>query len=232
MCGDSFNPGAIALLKRLTLSGWIQAAGHRIEGWLVTGPHGVRVEGRYPKHLYGLAVTRRDLDDWLVREAIRAGVTFEDGVVATQAIIEWPKNGTGGPRVGGILVQSKSGSPLPLTARITIAADGRRSTLAFGLGLSAHPARPRRWAIGGHFEHVTGQTALGEMHIGRRDYFGVASLPRGLTNVCLVTPTEDFAGVHDPASVLRGVIDRDEELRERFAHARMVSRGGFERGGS
>src|SRR5262249_51881596 len=36
-------------------------------------------------------------------------------------------------------------------AAVTIAADGRRSTIAFGLGLARHPVRPRRWAIGAYF---------------------------------------------------------------------------------
>ena len=69
-----------------------------------------------------------------------------------------------------------------------IAADGRRSTLAFALGLARHPRRPRRWAIGAYFEGVTGLSDVGEMHVRRGHYIGVAPVPGGLTNACLVVP--------------------------------------------
>ena len=74
-------------------------------------------------------------------------------------------------------------------ARIVIAADGRRSAIAIGRGLSRQPQRPRRWAIGGYFSDVTGMTSLGEMHVRRGHYIGVAPVPGGLTNACLVVPT-------------------------------------------
>ena len=67
-----------------------------------------------------------------------------------------------------------------------IAADGRRSAVAFALGLARHPRRPRRWAIGAYFEGVTGLSDVGEMHVRHGHYIGVAPVPGGLTNACLV----------------------------------------------
>ena len=42
-------------------------------------------------------------------------------------------------------------------ARLVIAADGRRSRLAIGRGLSRSRTRPRRWAIGAYFDGVDGR---------------------------------------------------------------------------
>jgi flavin-dependent dehydrogenase len=98
-----------------------------------------------------------------------------------------------------------------------IAADGRRSALAFGLRLARHPSRPKRWAIGAYFEDPGGST-FGEMHIRRGRYIGVAPLGRGISNVCLVLPWSggdcDF---RDPPALLRQAIAAEPILRERFA---------------
>ena len=71
---------------------------------------------------------------------------------------------------------------------MVIAADGRRSTIAIGRGLSRQPQRPRRWAIGAYFAGVEGVTTFGEMHVRRGHYIGVAPVPGGLTNACVVVP--------------------------------------------
>ena len=103
---------------------------------------------------------------------------------------------------------------------MTIAADGRRSTLAFGLGLARHPRAPRRWAIGAYFEGARGLSSLGEMHVRRGRYIGVAPVPGGLANVCLVRPSQPG----DPA--LRAIRRRFcwRELARRSAAARSVCR--------
>ncbi len=55
-------------------------------------------------------------------------------------------------RVAGLLRADRTARSRAIRARVTIAADGRHSTLAFALGLARHPARPRRWAIGAYAE--------------------------------------------------------------------------------
>src|SRR4029079_7530229 len=64
---------------------------------------------------------------------------------------------------------------------------------------------------------------FGEMHIRRGFYVGVAPVPGGLTNVCLVKPS--FAGdsaLADPAGLLTQVLARDPLLRDRAAGARLI----------
>ncbi len=110
--------------------------------------------------------------------------------VSSRASVSWDPSSRALPeptRVTGVSTQTGKGST-SRPARVVIAADGRRSTLALALGLARHPRRPRRWAIGAYFEGVTGFLDVGEMHVRRRHYIGVAPVPGGLANACLVVP--------------------------------------------
>jgi len=222
LCGDSINPGTLACLRRLGLSAWVDAHGTPIDGMLVTGPGGVGVRGRYPDLVQGRTARRRDLDGHLLTEAARAGASIDEGVVVRGAVVIGDEGGVA--RVGGLRVSSRGRREETVRARVTIAADGRRSAVTFGLGLARHPPRPRRWALGACFEGVTGTSTFGEMHIRPGEYIGVAPLGDGLTNGCLVTSGRRLARAGDPAVALRSAIDRDPELGERFAGARLVTR--------
>jgi flavin-dependent dehydrogenase len=124
--------------------------------------------------------------------------------------------------VAGVMV-GVDGRERPLRAPVTIAADGRRSTLAFSLGLARHPDSPRRWAIGAYYEGAAGLSSLGEMHVRRGRYIGVAPLPGGVANVCLVTPSRPAdPALRAPALLLNSELERDSSLRDRFAAARLV----------
>jgi flavin-dependent dehydrogenase len=233
LCGDTINPGALARLERLGIAGAVHARGLRVDGMLVTGERGVAIEGRYPAGVHGRAIVRRDLDALLLEQAIAAGCQFDPGVAVRGAVVREQ----GSVRsVGGVLVGARGGEQ-PLLARVVIAADGRRSTIAFGLGLARHPARPRRWAIGAYFENfgapenslrpsrsLRSPWSLGEMHVRRGRYIGVAAIPGGLTNVCLVRPSQPGdADLRDPAALLRRELVRDPLLRDRAAEARLVA---------
>jgi flavin-dependent dehydrogenase len=219
LCGDTINPGTLTLLRRLEIAGSIESRGLRVAGMLVTGEGGVAIKGRYPRGLYGLAIGRAELDWALLQAAITAGAGFEPSVTARAPLVS---ESGGRPVVGGAVV-GENGVSRSIPARVTIAADGRRSMLAFALHLAGHPKRPRRWAIGAYFEQTAGAPAFGEMHIRRDRYIGVASIGDGVTNVCLVKPaaagTCDFK---DPGALLAREIANEPILRERFAEVRMV----------
>ncbi len=231
LCGDTVNPGTLARLEALDLAAGIDARSLRIDGMKVTGARGVTIEGRYPGGLSGRAIVRRDLDWLLLRQAIAAGCQFDDGVAVRAAMVD--EQG-GGRSVGGAIVSS-GGHPSPVTARVTIAADGRHSTIAFGLGLASHPPTPRRWAIGAYFENFMPNGVrpgsdldltpnFGEMHVRRGHYIGIAPVQGRLTNVCLVKPS--FAGdaaLGDPKSLLTRTLADDPLLRDRAAGARLIS---------
>jgi flavin-dependent dehydrogenase len=221
LCGDTVNPGTLSTLRRLGLSGQIEARGLRVEGMRLTGPRGVEVDGRYPNGLYGRALVRRDLDWLLLQHAVADGAQFESRVRVVRAIAHQ----SGGSRsVSGVVVRTNEGERR-LKAPVVIAADGRRSTLAFSLGLAHHPRQPRRWAVGAYYEDVAGVSSLGEMHVRHERYIGVARVPGGAANVCLVQPFgPGDEPLRDPATCLTLAIGRDEALRDRFANARPVTR--------
>jgi flavin-dependent dehydrogenase len=209
LCGDTLNPGALALLRRLGL-GEVFSAGLTVRGMVVTGPDGARVEGRYPEGASGRAIRRCDLDEAILRAAAAAGVDIEQGITVTAPVVS-------DGRVTGVSMRA-GGAERRLTAPLTIAADGRRSRMTFALDLARHPRRPRRWAIGGYYEGVSDLTALGEMHIRERGYLGVAPLPGGLANACLVI--ESPRDLFDPADRLDVAVQTDPDTADRFADAR------------
>jgi menaquinone-9 beta-reductase len=232
LCGDTVNPGTLARLTQLGLGDDIEARGLRVDGMVVTGEGGVTIVGGYPGGRSGRAIVRRDLDWLLLQRAIAAGCEFEPGVAVRHASVQE----RGATRsVHGVAV-STNGREQEIAARVTIAADGRHSTLAFGLGLARHPARPRRWAIGAYYEnfmpngvrrvsdpHLT-PSSFGEMHIRRERYIGIAPVPGGLTNVCLVRPSgAGDAALGDPAALLTQELARDPALRDRADGARLVT---------
>lgn len=215
LCGDTLNPGGVALLRTAGLAGPIETHGLPLDGMVVTGATGVAIRGTYGAGLVGRAWTRRHLDTQLLEAAAHAGVD-----VRTSVRVVAPLRGDDG-RVDGVHVRRASGDDERIHARWTIAADGRRSALAIALGLIAHPARPRRWAIGTYAEGVDGLGAFGEMHVRAGHYIGVAPTADGLANLCLVTSSREQMA--DPRARLWAAVRRDPLLRDRCAHARQVA---------
>src|SRR4051812_20850843 len=151
LCGDTLNPGALDVLVRLGLDTEIRRAALQVDGMLVTG-EGVAIEGRYPGRFRGLALRRDDLDQVLVNAASEAGADFQDRCAARHPLLSYDH---GTPSVTGASC-AIAGAQADIHAAVTIAADGRRSSLAFALGLARHPVKPRRWAVGAHATGVRG----------------------------------------------------------------------------
>ncbi len=217
-CGDTVNPGALAVLERAGLRARVEAASRPLEGMLLTDATGITVRGTYGRGRTACALTRRRLDALLVGAAVEAGARFEEGLRVRTPLVA---NESGRIRVRGALLCTPDGREHRAPARLTIAADGRRSALAFGLGLASQPKQPRRWAIGAYFEDVAGLDTVGEMHVRGGHYIGVAPLGAGLANATLVTPAGE--GFADPGALLRRRLAADPLLAERFAGARLVS---------
>jgi flavin-dependent dehydrogenase len=214
LCGDTLNPGAVQWLADRGLRGGPLETARRLAGMRVSGP-GAEVEARYGSGVAALALPRADLDDWLLRQAAGAGARFESGL-----IVRGPLMGdrSGRPVVKGLVVARRgvSDAPLRLPASLTIAADGRRSTVARALGLTRHPAQPRRWAFGVYAHDVADVGDLGEMHIRGGYYLGIAPLGDGRANVCLVQTPVPGAPAMD---LIRRAIAADRRLAARFSRA-------------
>jgi menaquinone-9 beta-reductase len=226
LCGDTVNPGTLERLRRLGVTGDLDARALRVDGMRVTGERGDVIDGRYPRGQSGRAIVRRDLDWLLLQQAMAAGCEYEAAVAVRRATVDESR---GVRRVTGV-VACANGHERMQPARVVVAADGRHSTIAFGLGLAQHPRRPRRWAIGGYFGDggvsvpVAEGATFGEMHVRRNCYIGVAPVPGGLTNVCLVRPSgAGDTALADPAGLLTRAVAADSQLRDRFADARLVA---------
>jgi menaquinone-9 beta-reductase len=215
LCGDTVNPGALAVLRQMGLDA--AESGLAISGMVVTGPGGVQVDAVYPRNFTGRSLPRHDLDYALVRAAERAGVEIEEDVVVERPLVDQARGA-----VSGVILRRKRGCPADVHARIVIAADGRESRLARYLSLARYAVEPRRWAVGSYFANVAGLTAKGEMHIRADRYIGVAPLPGGLANACVVTANR--LRLREPYALLADSLKNEPELADRFRSAEMVAR--------
>lgn len=216
LCGDTLNPGALRVLSRHTPIDAILARGLPLDGMVLTGPGGVSIRGRYGRGVQGRSLTRCELDSFLMERAVAAGAQVDEGVMATGPVAD----AVGA--VAGVILSGRGGG-CEHRARLVIGADGRGSRLARALRLARQPSRPRRWAIGGYFDDVEGMSALGEMHVRRGRYIGVAPVPGGRANACLVLPEAAARRAWaEPAAMLRRAIDADRDLAPRFARARLT----------
>jgi flavin-dependent dehydrogenase len=228
LCGDTVNPGTLALLDHLGVGPLVRARGLAVTGMTVTGPAAASVAGDYPHGLSGASLRRRELDQILVEAAVRAGVAFDDGMA-----VHATRTSSAG-RVEKVVVRA-GGAEHDLAARVVIAADGRASRIAASLGLASFAPRPRRWAFGAYFTGVTGLTAHGEMHVRANGYVGIAPLPDGIANVCCVRGADRVRAAaasltrlalpsETPSEgVLADAIASDPALRERFTNAARIS---------
>ena len=215
LCGDSVNPGALDLLARLGLAAVVDG-GLPVDGMVVTSQSGTRLEGRYGGGRQGRMISRHALDHALLTSARAAGATVEEGVLVQAPTVE-----------RGVVTGVATGAAHPalLRATLVIAADGAASRLARACHLAHHARRPRRWAVGAYFHDVAlaeSACRFGEMHLRDGRYIGIAPLPGGVTNACVVTA--DRAALREPARLLCETLRADPQLAERFARARMITR--------
>src|SRR5439155_1047820 len=61
LCGDTINPGALAMLRRLGMTGECEASALRLDGMIVTGERGVRVRAPYGGGVQALSIVRHVL---------------------------------------------------------------------------------------------------------------------------------------------------------------------------
>ncbi len=217
LCGDSLNPGALAVLAAHADCAGLTALGQPIRGMRLSGPGGATVCGRYPDGVTGLSIVRARLDAWLLGQAARAGAVVDEDVRA-RAVATDERGAT------GVVIATPRGDRT-LRARLVIAADGRGSMVARQFGLAQAPAQPRRWALGAYAEGVTGvDPELGEMHVRAGSYLGIAPVADGRTNVCLVVPyARAQRDVRAPWAAILAAVGGDAALAPRFARARLAS---------
>lgn len=139
-CGDGLTPRAVKQLGDMGLSDEL-AKFHRYEGLRATA-HGKALELQWPTHpiypQHGYVVRRRDLDMMVAHNAAKSGAQLLEGHEALEPIMD---RGF----VRGVVAKKKGeDSPINVTAKYVIVADGANSRI--GRALGTH--RTREWPYG------------------------------------------------------------------------------------
>jgi menaquinone-9 beta-reductase len=220
VCGEGISPEAWRLLDAIGATERVRALLPRpLLGMRLVSPDGTAFEGRYRgRERPGFAARRLDLDAVLVAAARDAGAEVCEGLRATGVRLE---KGA----VAGVRVDDGRGER-DIGARIVVAADGRRSAVARGLGLLREHRTLRRFAVRGYWEGMEALGDTGEMHVGGGGYCGVAPLSATAANVAFVLPARDMAAAAgDIERFYRDALCRRwPRLHERLAPARLCGK--------
>ncbi len=222
-CSEYMSPQASRILEQMGALGAVERAGAaQLAGMRVHAPNGSTIHGEFASdHGYrgyrdrGLAVRRTILDSLLLDRARAAGVTVEEGSRVTDVV----RDSSG--RVNGVLTSGSGSVATRRTAQLVIGADGLRSVVGRRLGLIKASRWPRRIALVTHYSGVEGLHNLGEMHVDRGGYCGVADVGNGLANVAVVVPVSRAAEVAiDRTEFLESWIAERPKLASMFARAK------------
>ena len=223
-CSEYLTPEASRILDALRVLDRVESTGPaQLAGMRVHAPNGATIHGEFAAaHGFkgyrdrGLAVRRTILDAILLDEAQRAGASVREGVRVTD-LIRGADNSVQG------VVTLQDGKRVDLHAALVIGADGLRSVVARRLGLVRVSRWPKRIALVTHYSGVERVDELGDMHVDRGGYCGIASVGGGLTNIAVVVPVSRAAEVAvDRAEFLESWIAERPELASRFANATRV----------
>ena len=182
-CGEYYNPGVVDALVRLGALEAVVAEEHvRLLGMRVCASRSAFLLA-YPSEEGGrraLAIRRPILDGALLDHAWSCGVRIRRQKVLGAAIE--------GGRVVGVRARGSRGEEV-LRSRFVVAADGRHSAIVRSLGLGLPVRWPRRLGLHAHYAGAAPQLdGLGEMHVGRGVYCGLAPVGGGLIVAGLVVP--------------------------------------------
>ena len=190
VCGEFLSPECWEALDDLGLTGAIDALGyHPIHRVRISTPRGREVVAEVvgPDGRPGLGLSRYALDDLLVREARAAGATILEGHRVIGPIVAEG-------RVAGVEVRTPTHENLAIRAAVTVAADGRQSTLVKLTGTTRGRSwfRPRLFGLKRHFQlddpdHGEEPGTVG-LHLIAGGYGGTCRVEGGSTNLCSLLP--------------------------------------------
>ena len=221
-CSEYMSPQASRLLDEMGVLAEIENAGAaQLAGMVIRAPNGALIRGvfagahRWRGHRdRGLSLQRTLLDPILVDAARRAGARVVEGARVQDVVLDQAG------RASGVSLASPDGTTTTLPARLVVGADGLRSVVARRLGLARMSRFPRRIALVTHYAGIAGMGELGEMHVERDGYLGLADVGNGLANVAVVIPASraDELSAGTEAFLQRWIAARPQ-LRDRFAGA-------------
>jgi geranylgeranyl reductase family protein len=167
-CGDGLTPRAVRELHGMGLAEPL-AEYQRYDG-LRSIAHGVTLELAWPDHPefppYGYVIRRRDLDEMVAGQAVKAGATLWPAAEATEPLVE------NGLVTGAIVHRKESGTREPVRARYLVVADGANSRFGRALGAARDRSYPLGMAVRGYFRSPQHDDPWIESHLDLRDRDG------------------------------------------------------------
>ncbi|MGH9009711.1 MAG: geranylgeranyl reductase family protein [Acidimicrobiia bacterium] len=169
-CGDGLTPRAVRQLNEMGLAERLEEY-HRFVG-LRSKAHGLTLELEWPSHdgypSYGYVVTRRNLDEMVADQAVKAGATLWPATEATEPLVE------NGLVVGAVAHRKETGTTEAVRGRYLLVADGANSRFGRALGTTRSRRYPLGMAIRGYFRSPRHDEPWIESHLDLRDGQGAA----------------------------------------------------------
>jgi geranylgeranyl reductase family protein len=169
-CGDGLTPRAVRQLSDMGLDERLGEY-HRFVG-LRSIAHGLTLEMEWPGHAdyppYGYVVTRRNLDEMVAEQAVKAGATLWPATEAIEPLVE------NGLVAGAVVKRKESGDVEAVRGRYLLVADGANSRFGRALGTARSRRYPLGMAIRGYYRSPRHDEPWIESHLDLRDRRGDA----------------------------------------------------------
>jgi geranylgeranyl reductase family protein len=167
-CGDGLTPRAVRQLHDMDLAERLEGF-QRFDGLRSMG-HGITLELAWPEHPdfppFGYVVRRRELDQMVADQAVKAGAAVWHGAEAVAPLVD------GGLLAGALVRRSDTGRTEPVRARYLVVADGANSRFGRALGTARDRSFPLGMAIRGYFTSPYHDERWIESHLDLRDRSG------------------------------------------------------------
>lgn len=167
-CGDGLTPRAVRQLHDLGLAERLRDF-QRHDG-LRSIAHGTTLELAWPEHPelpdFGYVVRRRELDQMVAEQAVKAGATLRPGIEATAPLVEH------GLVRGAVVKDKDRGTTEAVRARYVVVADGANSRFGRALGTVRDRSFPLGLAVRGYFESPLHDEPWLESHLDLHDKDG------------------------------------------------------------
>lgn len=186
-CAEYANPEAMRVLERLGLLDRVRESGAAVfSGMRVIAPGGSELELNYAADAgrHALGVSRWVLDHLAVERCQELGVELLDRMHVRAVELE--------PGRPGVVRGTRAGSRIEVSGRVVVGADGHHSAVSRLLDLDAPMRWPRRIGLAAHLEGYPLLRDMGEMHVGRAGYCGIAPQENGRVNVAMVVEMDTF----------------------------------------
>ncbi|GGG88836.1 NAD(P)/FAD-dependent oxidoreductase [Paenibacillus radicis (ex Gao et al. 2016)] len=239
-CGESLNPGAVQTLSRLydgrQADEWLHEASipHSVlTGWQLNSAASgsgrmTTLAASFGDNRYGIGCKRELLDGWLIEQAYRAGVVFEEKTKAERLIWE---NG----RLTGVEVRRTSDQrPQLVRTQMVAGADGIRSAVARSADLSRF-GKLRKAALTARLNGIEGLSGKVELYVSGDRVIGLAPIGGGQANMTVALRGRKAmeGAAAGKSAYMMSEARQWEALKERFHHAEIegevLACGPFER---